>query len=661
MSNRAALWILSALLLLQATVHWLSRASGPLSVDEVAYHFMTRAVADGHPSEVFNAYREHPSAALEVPITRAIVAHEGRLVAKYPYLLPWLAAALYPWFGFDSLILVNLMAHSAVLGLTWWLARYFLRSSGWALAAPILLSVATHFWEYAEGAWPHSLAMAFSTAAFACAVKCRASASAGGAPKSALVWALASGALAGLGAGARLDVILWVFIAAALLCGLRRGGLLLALVAGASLGVALLALDNYGKFGFFWPFTYRADGSALLATYGRYAPLLAVAVALTVAILVAGSGRAAAWVPSLRRFSAAAAIAVGLLLLLWAPARTFYGGLFDIAVDLSALDPSRVEPAMQRTTSGAVMYFGHYKKALLQSCPYLALLVVPVLRRRATPAGEPSLWPLYVPLGVLLTVFATRSWHGGLGLNMRYLLPALPMTSVLTVWAMREIRPVHKLSWALLVASASLTLLVYLLLPLPPGTALELKLLAMPVLLAGVLFAACLGAEFVARAGTKRLFESCRLLLATSALCWAALTSLAYDYPAQRALRSYNAESAALVRERIEQDSLLFVQFIDPFSKLIDAERVRLANPFQDNLVSLVPLASHHLGFGRAVYGVFSGPGWERVIPLARAAGLRVGNPERLSTGFILATFFPADEAHAGAQPPRAIAGPTSE
>jgi hypothetical protein len=646
MSNRRAAWVLFGFLLVQAAVHWGLRVPGPLLIDEVAYHFMTRAVADGHPCEVANGYREHPSPELEVRLTHTVTAYDGCLVSKYPYLSAWLAAPLYPFLGFSSLIAINLLAHTIVLAITWWLAKRYLRSPGWALCTPLCLSLCTFFWEYAEAAWPHSLAMVFTTGAFACAIASLPD-RAGERRRRELGWAAASGLLIGLGAGARLDTMLWVAIVGCAFMLPPRPRSLLAMLAGTSFGVMLLALDNYCKVDLFWPFVYKRENVARLHTYLRYAPAAGIGVLFLLGV--------AAWYATrtgeaLRRFAqrlsvvhwAAVAAGLGLVLLAVPPTRQLLGGLIDLAVDFSALDPSRVEPAMARMPSGAVLYFGHYKKALLQSCPYLTALVLPLVLAARSSSDAPRPWLHCVPLVVLLAVFASRSWHGGLGLNMRYLMPALPMTSVLTAWVIREVRPTTPAGWSSVAAGLGATLVVYWLAEPAPSVLPEGRVLVVPVVLSGCLLLGCLLRALRGLARLEKPVALATVSLLTMALAWAALTSLAYDYPAQRNLRSYNARMAASVRARIEPDALLFVPFIDPFGALIDAERVRLANPFQDEFESFGPLARYHLGAGRPVYGAFPLPMWEQVRRRASQSGLRVGRPEVLPTGYVLAGFLPA-------------------
>jgi hypothetical protein len=641
MSNRLAAWILVTFVLVQAAVHWQLKVAGPLLVDEVAYHFMVRAVADGHPCEVANGYREYQSPALEVRLTHTVTACEGRLVSKYPYLAPWLAAPLYPLLGFSSLIAINLLAHAIVLGITWWLAKRYLGSPGWALCAPACLELCTYFWEYAEGAWPHSLAMAFTMGAFACAV---ASLTAGGErARRQLLWAAASGLLIGLGAGARLDAAFWLLIVGCLFALPLRPRLLLAMGAGASVGVLLLALDNYCKLELFWPFVYNQRNVARLETYFRFVPVAAFSLLLVLAV---GASQLRPGREVVRRLAARVSPAgwaglcamLLLALLAWPPTRRLLGGVVDLALDLRALDPSRIEPAMSRTASGAVLYIGHYKKALLQSCPQLSALILPlVVMLRAREARR--LWPLYVPIVVLLSAFAARSWHGGLSLNMRYLMPALPMLCVLIAWVLRELWPRSRSGWYSAACSIAAIAITYSSTEPPANTLPEARVLTAPLVMAGLLLVACL---LHAPSGSGKFARSMRFVapsLLLTALGWGALTSLAYDYPAQRGLRRYNEQTAASVRARIEPDALVFVPYIDPFGGLIDAERVRIANAFQDDFASFGALARHHLDLGRSVYGVFPLPLWQPVRRHASEAGLRLGRPEVLPTGLVLAGF----------------------
>jgi hypothetical protein len=237
---------------------------------------------------------------------------------------------------------------------------------------------------------------------------------------------------------------------------------------------------------------------------------------------------------------------------------------------------------------------------------------------------------------------------------MRYLMPALPMLSVLTAWVLRELWPrTRPRLYVAVSAFASIAgiAIIFALTEPPAGTLPEARVLTVPLVLGGLLLVACLmrALSESGRLGKAMTFISPSLL--TMALGWGALTSLAYDYPAQRDLRRFNEQTAASVRARIEPDALVFVPYIDPFGGLIDAERVRIANPLQDEFASFGGLAHHHLDLGRGVYGVFPLPVWQQVRRHAIEAGLRLGRPEVLPTGFVLAGFAAGQPAARTAAP----------
>ena len=148
--------------------------------------------------------------------------------------------------------------------------------------------------------------------------------------------------------------------------------------------------------------------------------------------------------------------------------------------------PDKGEPALKRNVYGALIYMGGYKKALLQSAPILLLGILTGWRVHRL--RERWLLLLILPAGLLLYLGRTV-WHGGLCLNLRYLLPALPVLSVaaapalLALWQRLE----HK-RWTLPGAVLSvLMLLVGLSLERKVAVVDELVILWLPLMLAVLL------------------------------------------------------------------------------------------------------------------------------------------------------------------------------
>jgi len=88
---------------------------------------------------------------------------------------------------------------------------------------------------------------------------------------------------------------------------------------------------------------------------------------------------------------------------------------------------------VRRLADGTLWFWGLPKKALFQSLPWLGVLGFLVAARDVP----------WRPVAIVLTVsaiwalpFVALSWHGGLGSNMRYLLPILPGLAALAAWTL---------------------------------------------------------------------------------------------------------------------------------------------------------------------------------------------------------------------------------
>ncbi|MGH9464884.1 MAG: glycosyltransferase family 39 protein, partial [Thermoanaerobaculia bacterium] len=401
---------------------------GALSVDERTYWWMTKSLVEGHGLAIENGFGERPSPEL---VAAAVVQRDGRLVPSPPYLFPVLAAPFYLAFGFRGLFVLNALAFAATLALTAALAREIGMERNRALDAALILALATYLGDYAQGAWPHAVATLFVVAAAWAAVHGQRT------DRVREKWAFAAGAIAGLGTGVRLDLVLLVpVVVAAPLAARpanRRGALVTAL--GCLPGLVLLAATNRAKFGGWSPLSYGREGASLVSGVGEYLP----AAALGILLLGVGSIclRGGRFSPTLR---VGLALAAGVALLAWPMGRTvlarWAGGLWQLAVDLRARDPSIVEPVLERGPGGSLVYLGAVKKSLLQSCPYLTVLAM------AKPPRERSRRIALVGIPLLFVgLYAAFAWHGGLALNLRYWTPVLPFAAIGTAAALAALPP----------------------------------------------------------------------------------------------------------------------------------------------------------------------------------------------------------------------------
>ena len=431
-----ALLALVALAALQVVLALVWVQPGPLSIDEVLYQWMARSAAEGHPLTVANGYGELPSP--ELATVDYMRTAGGRLTVQYPLLFPLLAAPLYALAGLLGVFLLNALAFAGVLVLTWRIGIRLLEDARAALAGVAILALGTFAWDYAMAAWPHMAVLLLELAAFE---RMLAALDAGRTDASEVQAARATaiaGLLLGIAVGFRRDAVFFlpVVVLPLLFASPPRARTLSALAAGVLPPLALLGWLNWLRWGSWSPLSY-----------GRVEPQEFRVLALVGALGLVGITALA--LPPLRRRATAALIArprgaalaaAVLVLLLFALPQTapwmlrMLDGVESLLFDLRG---SATEVAGGQLFYFAVLYAGGLKKSLLQSLPWLPLLfVTAALAWHDPPRRRPYallLFPAAVYIGV--QVFLNR--HGGMSLNLRYYLPALPFLSLLGADALR--------------------------------------------------------------------------------------------------------------------------------------------------------------------------------------------------------------------------------
>lgn len=644
--RRLAPWLLLAVAAVQMGLVFGWAAPGPLSIDEVIYQRMVHNLVQGHGLSLWNGFEERPSPELAALFIRPV---GDRLVAPYPYGFPAIAAPFYALFGSRGLVVVNALAFVGVLALCYRLGRDLLGSSASGLAAAGLLGLGTYAWEYSMATWPHTLALLLSLAALLAGLE--AARTPRGAFRAALLAVLA-GLLLGAGTTVRFDVffLLPLLLAPFLLAPSLRWRELGGLTAGLLPGLAFVSATNLARWETWIPFTYGSPGGPTQAQ--AYLPLLAVAVVGFLLLRLAVHPSARAFAERRRPVLpvACAGILLGALVLppLRELALRLAEGTYTLLVDIRNLPIDRVEPAMERTEGGAVVYYGALKKALLQSCPYLALLVVPAygLFRKDPARLHRAL--LFAPMALVVGVFSFFSWHGGLALNIRYFLPVLPFAAILTVDAIRTLAArAHRL-WMLPsgAAMAGAMALYFFWRPADHAVqAMEPLLLDVPLLIAGLLATLC--ALWLVRPG--RLPATLTLATAGAALGWSTGVAFGYDASWAHHRRAAHHAFATRTAHHLEPDSLVLAEAAAPFYGLVEHRPgVRIALPWADRFADSESLIAHHQERGRPVYGVLSRESWEALAASGALDRVETRGVARIGP-FHLARLLPSRAAHQGA------------
>ena len=612
-----ALLLAGAALQLLLALWWVR--PGPLSLDEVIYQWMTQDLAAGRPLVLENGYEARPSAELAPFYVRT---DGGRLTAQYPYGQSFLGVPFYALLRLRGLFVLNALAFVAALALTWHIGRRLLRDGRAALAGAGILLGGSYAWEYSMAAWPHATALALQLGAFALALEAWPGGEDRGGPDRvgtrAVRHAVLAGLLGGLAAAFRLDALF--FVAALGLPYLVASPLrlreLAALALGTLPGLAFLSATNWVRWGNPSPVSYgRLGGVAELA---RYVPVVAAGLLGLAALIACTRPGARAELAARRRVLPLAAAAIVALVLIVTPARELalrlLQGLWVLGVDLRG-QPANYAGGL-RVESFALIYEGGIKKALLQSCPWLPVAALPLLARTGDPARRRALLLLAMVPAVLVPAYAVFVWHGGMALNLRYFLPALPFLALLagaSLVALGENREARGV--ALVAAAAALVLYLVAVAPLPVDDPdrRALWVLDVPMVLGAV--GAALVAVLAARSwrprGSARGAASALLAVTAAAIVWAGLLGYEYDATWSREVRTANLLRSVAVADQVPADAVLFGIVPDWYGTVKHLRPdVTVAYPRQDAYADFNALARYWLAEGRPVFGVLQPQDW---------------------------------------------------
>ena len=586
---------------------WLN-PPGYLTYDSGTYHLMAKTFASTGNFIIQNGHEEFPVPELAVAQTRVVAGH---LVAQYPEFLSVLVYPLYVAFGYKGLLLLNALSFLGINALILKLAAVLFESRRIGILGMAIYSLATFAWEYSHSSYPHLSSSLFVLASYtlvAVAFKRRA-ASGGNGSSTAVLLAAGAGLLAGLAIGLRLDAAFAVpglflpllFAESILIAELA------ALLIGFVPGLLFLAIVNSIKFDTFSPFSYGASGSlGYIGKVGFYLPI-SYLIGAVAALLLLWSRLPRARKPWVWKILAVGSLTIVLAFptAVWHQVSKLADGTYQIAVDMRIRDLEIKEPGLARTPSGAMVYMGGVKKSLLQSCPYLAILPFVLFdavrsRRRVRALAFLAI----VPASYVL-YFSYLKWHGSIALNMRYLNPILPFTSLMCAYAWQRLaKEISPRLAGIYGFTALVGLSILFVVSQPTLPQQEMLFLTAPLLLALGLVAL----EALRRLGwlpSLGKASVCYFLLTAAA--WSGAMAFGRDYPASAALRASNLSQADVLGPYIQDHSLIVSDFVDSCWKLIDeVDDLLIATAAGGSAPSINGLIRFHLNQGRKVYLAYS-------------------------------------------------------
>lgn len=409
--------VLSILIVLCAFVV----SDGLYNLDEFVIASSVEALHSKGSLVIENGYGKFASESLKLML---LVDGPHGLVPQYPVGTTALGASLMGLLGIRGLIVLNALAAAASLFATRALARQLFNDEKVALFAALLLCLGTFWLEFAYGIWPHAMSALFVTCALLCALK---AIDADG--HRTTKWALLSGLAIGAGMLLRLDTILILppIGACILLFGCKPLRSIIAGTAGVIPGIVAMSITNHYKFGSYNPFSYGRHGG--LTDLSTHVIVIGVAAA---AVLVLVFARRNPW-PRVPRASASIALigTIGLVCaipVLRNHAWQYLSGCWALLVDAGTIQDPR--PGIAANSDGVLFFWGFVKKALGQSMPWIGVLLVWAMKPKAGGRNR-ALAVLLLTFGLWSFPFILTAWHGGLGSNMRYFSPLLPLLSAM--------------------------------------------------------------------------------------------------------------------------------------------------------------------------------------------------------------------------------------
>jgi hypothetical protein len=541
---------------------------GYLTWDAGTYHLMVRTFFRTGTFFISNGYEQLQSPLLAIGHT---MVKEGGIVSQYPEYYTLLSLPFYVIFGYRGLIVLNAFAFIGTCVMIFRMTRWFSTNAQTPLVAVLVYSLATFAAEYTQSSYPH-----MTTTFLLCT-------------SIWLLWGvdfddssvsptlfyrikpyfgcIISGLLFGLSMGVRLDSVFTGLALGVPLLAMRRFDIrhILAFISGTLPPLLGLAWINMIKFGKFSPFTYGKSDSSYISSFNYYLPIASVCIFFLLTIF---------WhrirpFHIRRRSLLFILLAAAIIIVLLPQGRRLLHGVFQIVVDMR-IRPDIWEPGLVRSAGGAVVFWGRVKKALLESCPYLVLIFIPMVRGLVK--GDYGIaWLLWLVPAGFVGFYGYPAMHGSVAGNMRYLNPSLPFLSMLASLEIVRICknfPVRKLILWVSYLSSWFGFIVILQRGRASLELQEMLYLNTSLILAAVLLLLQM-LSFWSSGGIKDAGRKLLAAMLPVTLVWS--SALAFmDYRASTELRSNFLEASKHVENRITQNALVLVPQPDFAWPLLD-------------------------------------------------------------------------------------------
>jgi len=536
-NNIALLFV--AIILVQIYISFFVAIPSHFTIDGFIYHLMAMNFAENFSLSVQNGYEIIQTPALNLMFT---VENGDKIYPKFPSLYAIVAYPFYKLFALKGLILLNSLSFVGVLYFTYKISEKFF-SKETSIFSLIILTFGTFIWQYSQAVWPHMAALFFIIFSIHLFLDAE--------DKNKKGIYFVSGLIFGVAVGLRYDSIFaaTIFFVPFLFSNGRISNVALVFL-GTIPALLFLSITNHIKFGTWLPFSYGhyKDWDRTSFSF-RYFAIIASAAVIFL-IIFCKKFFEKEKTKKIYGISVWIALLSGSMIF-WQIypeiLKKFINGFYAILVDLRTLALYVHKFAGPVSETGAIIYESGYKKAFLQNVPIAVLLLGCLFKYKDSRNIK---FLLTVPL-TYMVIFGGMAWHGGLSYDTRYLIPALPFIAILISYIFFDI--VGETSRNNYLISIIVAIIIAYFLWSNFYEESEFVFYDFPLYLAAIL--AISAALTFATKKLKHIF----MAMIFVCLLWGGGVSIFYDYKKLDNIRQANLDSADIISDNIEDNSILLV------------------------------------------------------------------------------------------------------
>ena len=409
---------------------------GLFSIDEVTYFLMSHSLVKDHSFAIWNGFDEFNTTYFGI---FEPVYYKKEMYGKYPPLYPVISYPFYSLFGLRGLFYINIISFIITIFILYKFTDLLFNNHHLSFLVCCVYSFCTFTFEYALGLWPHMLSVCLVISSYYLF-----EISSKQIDKiTTSLFLFLSGFLISLSIGIRLQNIISVGIISLtiLIFSKEKPISLAAFFIGNFPIFFIICYINYYRFGSIDPFSYGHYSGKNIKFFLDYPELLLLFAFFFLFFYLAFRFREIILKTSksfLKPILGTLSILL-LVILLADPKWTFFNFLKNIYANLVDLSVyfSKQSVSGQRAD---IVYFGHIKKALLQSCPFLILSFISPWIMKKESCEVRKIFLLSAAFFIQLMFTSSFFFHGGFAFNVRYALELLPFAVILCCYTIKDIK-----------------------------------------------------------------------------------------------------------------------------------------------------------------------------------------------------------------------------